>query len=113
MSDLRALVQQPAAVDGAMAQRILTQYLANDPGDVWPPERQGELRVKALQDAINNALAQQPAAVDGDYQRGLAFILAHRDAIIARCVGPSEQFVVERTFDALAAQPQGDSHDDR
>lgn len=52
-------------------------------------------------------VAQQPAAVDDDYHRGLAFILARRDAITAMCAGPSERFVVERTFDALAAQQQG------
>ena len=57
--------KQPLAVDEAMTRRIMSEFHANDPGDVWPPEEQGRLRRKALQDAINNVLAQQPAAVDG------------------------------------------------
>jgi hypothetical protein len=51
--------QQPAAVDGAMTRRIMSEFHANDPGDVWPPDEQGRLRRKALQDAINNVLATQ------------------------------------------------------
>src|SRR5690606_35564067 len=54
-----ALAQQPAAVDEAMTRRIMSEFHANDPGDVWPPDEQGRLRRKALQDAINNALATQ------------------------------------------------------
>ena len=63
--------------------------------------------VQTLDRVIAALTAQQPAAVDEDYQHGLAFILARRDAITAMCYGPSERFVVERTLDALAGQQQG------
>lgn len=49
--------KQPTVVDEAMTRRIMSEFHANDPGDVWPPDEQGRLRRKALQDAINNTLA--------------------------------------------------------
>ena len=49
--------------------------------------------------------AQNPAQdVSDDYAYGLRFIQQHKTSILQHCVGASEKFIVERTFDALAAR---------
>jgi hypothetical protein len=66
---LYASPQRAPGVSDATARDVLDRYLSNAPsGDHWPPERQRELRVVAMRDAINNALeaalASGPSGVD-------------------------------------------------
>jgi hypothetical protein len=65
-----ATPQGAPGADAATASDVLDRYLANAPsGDHWPPERQRDLRVIAMRDAINNAmqaaLTSGPSGVDG------------------------------------------------
>lgn len=74
--------------------------------------------VAILSNGVNNwhepAGKEQPSSVatkevrvteTADFQHGLKFILSCRDTILRATAGPSEHFVVERTLEALAAQP--------